>query len=228
MKNPRNIFTKLSASKLCILLIPAYAAFYLPCFILLEKQKYEGYHIIHMTIDDLIPFNELFVIPYLIWFIYMIFAVAISFFTDRDNYVRSFFYMASGMTLFILVSFIYPNCHELRPVTMPRNNIFCTMVAMLQNTDVPANLLPSIHVYNSIAAHMAIINNRTFKKNKRICTVSLIICISIILSTLFIKQHSMFDIITAIITAAVLYPPAYEIDFAPVPVRLNQLKPTNL
>ena len=36
----------------------------------------------HCALDDLIPFNEWFLIPYLFWFVYLIGAVAYTFFFD--------------------------------------------------------------------------------------------------------------------------------------------------
>ncbi|MCR5419735.1 MAG: phosphatase PAP2 family protein [Lachnospiraceae bacterium] len=206
MSRLNDFFKKISNNKFSLLLVLVYAAIYLPSFFVLEIQKNVDRHVIHMTLDDYIPFCEYFIIPYLIWFVYMIASVIYSYFTDKINYVRSFFYMATGMTIFIIVSFIFPNCHELRPEVMPRNNIFSIAVSMLHETDTPSNLFPSIHVYNSIAAHISMINNKKVKKNRRICNLSLIICISIILSTIFLKQHSLFDVITALILAAIIYP----------------------
>ena len=41
---------------------------------------------------------------------------------------------------------------------------------------------------------------------------SLILCVSIILSTVFIKQHSVFDVLTAFIMGAVMYILVYGLD----------------
>ena len=40
------------------------------------------YFEMHCALDDLIPFNEWFLIPYLFWFVYLIGAVAYTFFFD--------------------------------------------------------------------------------------------------------------------------------------------------
>ena len=48
------------------------------------------------------------------------------------------------------------------------------------------------------------------KKGIRIC--SLVLCVSIILSTMLIKQHSVFDVTTAFIMAAVMYGIVYRSD----------------
>lgn len=40
----------------------------------------------------------------------------------------------------------------------------------------------------------------------------MILCVSIILSTMFIKQHSMFDVLMAFIMGAVMYAAVYYYD----------------
>ncbi len=209
MKTVNVFFDKLSSNRFCILLIPAYALVYIPCFYSVDSRDFINNHVIHMALDDHIPFIEIFIIPYLMWFAYIIGSLIVSYCTDRNDYVRSFFFMASGMTVFIIISVLYPNCHSLRPVNMPRHNIFTDMIQILYKADAPANLLPSIHVFDSLGAHMAVMHNNRLNERKRICRISYILCISIIVSTLFIKQHSLFDVISALILAAVIYPFCY-------------------
>ena len=52
-----------------------YAALYMVWFMALEKHTFSHYSIIHTAVDDLIPFNEIFVIPYYTWFLYVVLAV---------------------------------------------------------------------------------------------------------------------------------------------------------
>ncbi|MCI8327279.1 MAG: phosphatase PAP2 family protein, partial [Lachnospiraceae bacterium] len=75
----------------------------------------------------------------------------------------------------------------------------------LYKADTPTNLFPSIHVYNSLGVHFAITKSESLRNKKRIKALSFILCTSIILSTMFLKQHSFFDVITAFAMAAVLY-----------------------
>ncbi|MCR5108095.1 MAG: phosphatase PAP2 family protein [Lachnospiraceae bacterium] len=189
-----------------IWLIPLYAAFYLPCFFLLENAEGIKYHIIHMDIDDHIPFCEYFIVFYLIWFVYMIFTVVYCIFTDKQNFYRSFTFMAVGMTIFLIISYIYPNGLRLRPVSFERDNIFVDMVKQLYEIDTPTNVFPSIHVYNAIGGHFAIAFNKKLKNNKPVKALSLIICIGICASTLFLKQHSVFDVSGAVVLALIMYP----------------------
>ena len=56
------------------LLFALYAFIYLPWFFYLEHKitmDYPGIHILNGTIDSYIPFLEIFIIPYLLWFVYI-------------------------------------------------------------------------------------------------------------------------------------------------------------
>ena len=50
------------------LFLQAYWLLYLPWFAYLEKTVTKHFHIIHMKLDDYIPFLPVFVIPYFLWF----------------------------------------------------------------------------------------------------------------------------------------------------------------
>ena len=99
-----------------------------------------------------------------------------------------------GMTIFLIVSYLYPNVLHLRPAEFPRENIFTDMVRWLYKTDTSTNVLPSIHVFNSLAIHMAVTNCEALKERKWIRRSSLILTILIIMSTMFLKQHSVIDV----------------------------------
>lgn len=180
-----------------------YMAIYLVWFFTLEKNV-TTYKIIHTEMDDVIPFCEFFVIPYYIWFVYVVACVAVAFFTDVEEYHKSLVFLMTGMTIFLIVSTLWPNGHNLRPIVMPRDNLCSRLVKQLYMVDTPTNLWPSIHVYNSIGAHLCIVHNAGTKNNKLIKRISLVISVSIILSTMFIKQHSLFDVSTAFLMAALV------------------------
>lgn len=188
-----------------------YGIFYLTWFCYLERTVTRHYRVIHMAIDDHIPFCEVFVIPYFLWFIYVSAVVLFLFFRSKPDYRRACVFLFTGMTIFLVVSTLWPNGHHLRPYTMPRDNIFTLMVAHLWRTDTPTNLWPSIHVYNSIGAHIALCRCSLGKKRWLRCT-SLALCVSIILSTIFLKQHSMFDVLTGLGMASAMYVLVYRRD----------------
>ncbi len=186
-----------------------YFAIYLPWFVYLEKHVVKSYHVIHMDIDDKIPFNEVFIIPYMLWFAYVAVTFLYFFFYDKRSYRKMCLFLFSGMTIFLIISTIYPNGHLLRPSTFEHNNIFTQMVSALYKADTPTNLFPSIHVYNSIGTHLAIVKSEKLKEKKGLCFASFILMTLIIMSTVMLKQHSVFDVITAFIMAGVAYTLVY-------------------
>ena len=137
----------------------------MPWFILLERYI-KKYHIVHIPVDDYIPFVEIFIIPYLLWFLYVFFTLMYFLInTDKEYFVFSL-YLYTGMTIFLIVSTIYPTGHLLRPNSFDRANIFTSLVSLLYYMDTPTNILPSIHVFNSCACFVAIFKNKNLRKKK--------------------------------------------------------------
>lgn len=189
-----------------------YSVLYLSWFCHLEKTVTKHYRVIHMAVDDYIPFCELFVIPYFLWFAYVAAVVVYFFFKNKEDYYKIFVFLAVGMTIFLIISTLWPNGHHLRPIDMPRDNIFTKWISLLYRTDTATNLWPSIHCYNSLGAHFAIMHSKEFANKKGIRIGSLLLATSIILSTMLIKQHSVFDVLTAFIMAAIMYALVYRRD----------------
>lgn len=208
MKKIKQLYTKY---KHAIPLLVS-GAIYLSWFFYLEETVTKKYRVIHMEMDNYIPFCEIFVIPYFLWFFYVAAEVMYFFFKNKDDYYRTCIFLFTGMFIFLIISTLWPNGHHLRPVTMPRDNIFTQMIAGLYKTDTPTNLWPSIHVYNSIGAHLAIAHSKEFANRKWIRIGSLILSTSIVLSTVLIKQHSVFDVLTAFILSAIMYLVVYRLD----------------
>lgn len=195
----------------CLLL---YLMIYFPWFHHLEKTVTTHFHVIHVALDDYIPFCEYFIIPYFLWFAYVAWSVLYFYFKNKDEYFRLCGMLFSGMTIFLIVSTIYPNGHYLRPVYFDHNNIFIQMVKMLYAADTPTNLFPSIHVYNSIAVNIAVWHSSNFKEKKWVRFGSSILMVLIILSTMFLKQHSVFDVVTGIVLSVFMYSLVYTTDWS--------------
>ena len=87
-----------------------------------------------------------------------------------------------------------PNGLTIRPVVFERDNIFVDLVKMLYQTDTPTNVFPSLHVFNSLAACIAIKNSKKLNEHKAICMGAYILTALIIMATMFLKQHSVLDV----------------------------------
>lgn len=178
-----------------------YWLIYLPWFAYLEKTVTKQFHVIHMKLDDYIPFCEYFIIPYFLWFAYIAAGIIYFALKNKTEYYNLCKILFFGMTVFLIISTVCPNGHYLRPASFARDNIFTDMVRFLYAADTSTNLFPSIHVYNSIAVNAVCWHCSDFKKNRIVRYGSAVLMISIILATMFLKQHSVFDVITGILLA---------------------------
>lgn len=182
-------------------LIPVFCVgiLYLIAFFLLENRDVPV-HIIQGKVDNLIPFCEYFIIPYLLWFFYV--AATILYFAcvnkNQEEYKQLCVNLLTGMIVFLVISFIYPNGQNLRPA-LSGGNIFRQMVIHLYETDTATNILPSLHVFYSTVCCIALVRNESIKKNRLLKMFIYVLTISIILSTMFLKQHSIIDVVMALL-----------------------------
>lgn len=198
-----------------------YILIYMPWFMYLEKHVTSNYHVIHSTIDDKIPFIEYFIVPYLLWFVFIAAVFLYFFFTDVDGFYKLAKLMFTGMTIFLIISTLIPNGLNLRPIFFERDNIFVDMVKMLYKADTPTNVLPSLHVFNSIGACIAIYQSKALRRHRIISWSAYILAGLIILATMFLKQHSVIDVMAAFLMAYTLYQFVYETGRKKVP-KLSQ------
>lgn len=188
-----------------------YLLVYFTWFILLEKRTDIPFQNIGCKIDNYIPFLEFFVVPYILWFLYIYLTVVYLFCVSPKEFYQCTAFLFIGMTICLIIYTIWPNAQELRVETFPRNNVFSRLVNMFYTTDTPTNVCPSIHVYNSIGAHISIWRCEHLKNRPFIRYGSLVLMILICLSTMFIKQHSFVDFICAILLACIMYVFVYRI-----------------
>ena len=186
-----------------------YGFIYMPWFIYLEKRTDVHYFLIHSPLDDYIPFVEYFIVPYLLWFAFVAVAAEYFFFTDKTGFYRLSAFLIVGMTFFLFLCTVFPNGLNLRPATFARDNIFVELVKHVYATDTPTNVLPSIHVFNSLGVCIAIWHSEALKKHRKIQYGAYLLAVLIILSTVFLKQHSVTDVIAAFALACVIYPFVY-------------------
>ena len=182
-----------------------YAFIYLPWFCYLEKTVTRNFHVMHASLDDLIPFNEYFIVPYLLWFLYVGAAIFYFLITSKEDYYKLCIFLFSGMTISLIICTFFRNGTDLRPVIDPDKNIFTALVAYIYRTDTCTNVFPSIHVYNSIGVHIALARSERLRGHRLIRLGSGLLMISICMATVFLKQHSVIDLIGAVILAYVIY-----------------------
>ena len=116
---------------------------------------------------------------------------------DGEGFRR---YMWSIMATFLvstLICVLFPNGQDLRPAVMPRDNIFCDLVAYTYSLDTNTNVFPSVHVVGVIDAWFAVWHARGLRKwGWRWGTA--LYGLAVIASTMFIKQHAVIDVLAGL------------------------------
>ena len=99
-------------------------------FLALERfRPHAAYHVMHCALDDAIPFSEWALIPYLLWFVYLIGALAYTFFQDVPAFRRMMRFVIVTYTAATVVYFIYPTQQLLRPEAFAHDNALTRAVA---------------------------------------------------------------------------------------------------
>lgn len=195
----------------------SYVFLYMPWFTYLEKHVTSNYYTIHVALDDKIPFVEYFVVPYLLWFVFIAVVFLYFFFNDVEGFYKLARLMFTGMTIFLIISTLMPNGLHLRPIYFERDNIFVDLVKLVYSADTPTNVFPSLHVFNTLAACIAIYQSENLKKHPVLCGGAYVMAVLIIMSTMFLKQHSVVDVIMAFVMAHILYQFVYAAEGKKVP-----------
>ncbi len=166
---------------------------------------------VYSKFDRLIPFNEVFILPYLLWFLYIAATILYFLFTSKTDFYKVCAFLFSGMTICLIIYTVWPNGHYLRVNldTLGRSNIFIDMLASIYSMDTATNVFPSIHTFNSIGAMFAINQSEKLRNIKWVQFSALILTILICLSTVFLKQHSVLDLFGGIVLSAILYAVVY-------------------
>lgn len=193
--------------------ILSYFFIYLIWFTYLENTITESSNFtqIESKLDAYIPFNELFVIPYFLWFIYIFVTVAFFFLTSKQDFYKCCAFLFIGMTICLIIYTVFPNGHHLNADldSLGRDNILIDIMRHLYKIDTSTNVFPSIHVYNSIGACIALSKSEALKKKIWLKVFVIILTVAICLSTVFLKQHSVLDIFSAVALSIVMYVVVY-------------------
>lgn len=187
--------------------ILSYFFIYLIWFFTLEHTVTKNYHVIHCRLDDWIPFNEIFILPYFLWFAFIFITIAYFFFTSKRDYYKCCAYLFTGMTICLLIYTLYPNGHHLRVdlSSLGRQNIFIDMLSRIYTFDTATNVFPSIHVFNSVGAMIAINKSERLHNKKWLQCSVFILTVLICMSTVLLKQHSILDVFGALFLNVIMY-----------------------
>lgn len=179
-----------------MLLIPLINSIYL-----LLNHSNEHVHTLVTVFDKSIPFKQLFVVPYIAWFGLIFIALILFMYQDFKLYIFSIISIILGL----LISFII---FSLFQTTVPRpeilgDDISSQLTKFIYTLDNPFNAFPSIHVLTSYIIFLGCQQTKGhFPK------ISLVIqgeTILVILATLFLKQHTLLDVLGGLMLGGSLF-----------------------
>lgn len=176
-----------------VLVLPAY----LILFAIAEKLVVSDYWVSYLPMDDSIPFCEWFIFPYVSWYLFLIVPGLILLFRDPEGFRRYMTLIGIGFSSALIFCLLSPNGQNLRPDPLPRSNFAAWLVSRIYAADTNTNVCPSMHVIGCYA--VAYTAWKRLPKGRRgwlYPAIAMSVLISV--STVFVKQHSVLDILVAI------------------------------
>ena len=157
---------------------------------------YEKCYPVHSVLDDMIPFCEYFVIPYVGWYLLIVGSLIYFALYNPDNFKNMMKFIIVTQVVAMAIYILFPNRQDLRPEVFVRDNIFTDIVRLLYTFDTSTNVCPSLHVAYSIGIASTWLKEKSASKWCK--TFITIFCFLVCISVAFVKQHSVVDIFVAI------------------------------
>ena len=188
-----------------------YWVIYLIWFFWLDLTITQPKYIIRSPLDDFIPFNEWFVIPYCSWFLLLAGVTALLWWYDTKSYDKLCLMMFSGMTFCLILYMLLPNGLDIRPTAeqIGRSNPAMWVMQLLWKADASVNVCPSIHCQSTACMAVAFSGSTLAKKRPELKVLAWVWAALICLSTVFTKQHSVIDVFCGLAVAFVWVPVLY-------------------
>jgi membrane-associated phospholipid phosphatase len=153
------------------------------------------------TLDLVIPFVRFFVVPYSIWIFYIYICLIYFFIKDIKVYYRTLLIYSICV---IICCFIY----SVFQTTVPRpflteDDIFTRITLFVYNRDLPFNCFPSIHCFSCYLVIKSLYKSHF--RNRLNQTLIYSMSTLIMVSTLFVKQHVILDVIAGILLVELIH-----------------------
>jgi len=170
----------------------------------------------HCALDDLIPFCEIFIIPYVFWYLLVVLSLGYFLLYNVRGFRQLQTYIIITQVVAMAAYIIFPTRQDLRPDEFVRDNIFTQVIAFLYSFDTSTGVCPSLHVAYSMGIMSVWLREKGASRLWRGFVVLAVVLIC--LSTMFIKQHSAVDVIAALPLCAVT---EWLVFYGPVAKRLD-------
>ena len=167
------------------------------------SKLFEGTpHLIGNAIDDKIPFNIWFIIPYCLWYLLIFIVPYYLYIKDKDRFVKYIYSYIACTIIANIIFIIYPTTVSRPDVVVTGPISFITHFIFSADTPI-MNCFPSLHCAMSLLFILFIIPTKNINNYIKLSIIFL--SILIMASTLFIKQHVFIDAISGNILAIISY-----------------------
>ena len=157
---------------------------------------YEKCYPVHCALDDIIPFCEYFVIPYVGWYLLIVGSLIYFALYNPDNFKNMSKFIIITQIVAMAIYIIFPNRQDLRPDTFANENIFTWIMGLIYQFDTNTGVCPSLHVAYSVGIASTWLKEKSASK---LCKILItVFCFFVCISVAFVKQHSVVDIFAAI------------------------------
>ena len=156
----------------------------------------ERCHPVHCALDDLIPFNEFFVIFYVGWYFLVFGALAYTLFYDVPAFRKLQTFIMITQAVAMLCYILWPSRQDLRPEVFPRQNILTDIIKFIYSFDTNTGVCPSLHAAYSLGILSVGLKDKSLSTGWKATLTFLVIMIC--LAVCFVKQHSAVDVFTAL------------------------------
>ena len=151
---------------------------------------------VHCWLDDVVPFCEYFVIPYVGWYVLIVGSLLYFALYNPDNFKNMMKFIIVTQITAMIIYILFPNRQDLRPTEFLRENIFTDILGVIYTFDTSTNVCPSLHVAYSVGIASTWLKEQSASKWCKILIT--IFCFLVCISVAFVKQHSVVDIFAAI------------------------------
>jgi hypothetical protein len=156
----------------------------------------ERCHPIHCALDDLIPFNEFFVIFYVGWYFLIFGSLLYTLLYKVENFRRLQIYIMVTQAVAMLCYVLWPSRQDLRPEVFARDNALTQLMAFIYSFDTNTGVCPSLHVGYSFGVLSVAWKDKDVPGWGK--ALLLFVVIMICLAVCFVKQHSALDVVAAL------------------------------
>ncbi|MBR1758964.1 MAG: phosphatidic acid phosphatase [Lachnospiraceae bacterium] len=179
-----------------ILLLGGWIGYFSLYFITENLIPIEKCHLIHCALDDIIPFNDFFIIFYVGWYALVFGSLAYTLFFDVPRFRKLQIFIMITQAVAMACYIIYPSYQNLRPEVFPRGNLLTMVMGAIYAFDTPTGICPSLHIAYSLGIVSVGLKDRRLPAILKVLLVFVVIMIS--LAVCFVKQHSAIDVFAAL------------------------------